>query len=151
MNLYIEGRGESPKFVAANPGVESGLERSHYSAASLVEEAASLGSASDRNMIVSAGQEDIYSMGSLATDYLSTTIEKIRYALAIELLASIRTYEIAEPDVPDRAETILEGLREEITAEGLTAKVEEVENRIFDGTVTDLASSANVDLPVMEE
>ena len=147
VHLYVQGRGSSPPFVAANPGLEQGLVRAHYSAASLVREAGTLDTASDRTSIVSGGQEDVQSMGTIATDHLTTTVEKIRAAVAVELLCAIEVRRIADVTLPSRADAILDGLAGGIDEEATTRRIDAAATLVADGTVSSLASDEGLDLP----
>ncbi|MDG5776782.1 aromatic amino acid ammonia-lyase [Haloarculaceae archaeon H-GB2-1] len=147
VHLYVQGRGESPPFVAGDPGLESGLVRAHYSAASLVREAGTLDSASDRNSVVSAGQEDVQSLGGIATDHLGTTVEKIRAAVAVELLCAVEVRELADVDLPAGAATVVDGLADRIDTEDRSKQIERVAELVADGTLGELLGEAGVDVP----
>jgi len=146
-HLFMQGRGESPPFVAGDPGLESGLIRAHYSAASLVREAGTLGPASDRNSIVSAGQEDIQSLGAIATDHLATTVEKIRAAVAVELLCAVEISRIADVEFPAATGHVVSELSERVTTDDRSKQIETVADLIADGTVSTLLAEAGVDCP----
>jgi histidine ammonia-lyase len=145
-NLYVQGRGDSPPFVASDPGLESGLVRVHYSAASLVREAGTLASASDRNSVVSAGQEDVQSLGTVATDHLATTVEKIRAVVAIELLSAIEVRKVTGTSLPERAAAIVDGLAERVETTDRSKQIERLAGLVADGTVSELARDAGVDV-----
>ncbi len=147
VHLFVQGRGDAPPFVADDPGLQSGLVRAHYSAASLVREAGTLGPASSRNSVVSAGQEDIQSLGTIATDHLRTTVEKIRGAIAVELLCAIELRSIRDPELPDGAAAVVDGLAAELSSENRSEQIATVADRIADGTVGRLAAEAGVELP----
>jgi len=147
VHLYVQGRGESPPFVAGDPGLESGLVRAHYSAASLVREAGTLGPASDRNSVVSAGQEDVQSMGTVATDHLARTVEKVRSVIAVELLCATEVRSITGPDLPPGAATVVDGIDDRLTTENRSEQIAAIADLVADGTVGELASDAGVDLP----
>lgn len=147
INLYIEGRGESPHFVTENPGVESGLGRAHYTAASLVEEAASLGPASDRNIIVSAGQEDLQSMGTISTAHLKATLKKINDVLAVELMTAMKAYEISEPDLPKGAENVLEDFLKRDYPKDLSSRIGWVSKQIQEGELGKVVKGTGIQIP----
>lgn len=147
VHLYVQGRGASPPFVAADPGLESGLVRAHYSAASLVREAGTRGPASDRNSVVSGGQEDIQSMGTIATDHLATAVADIRAAVAIELLCATEVCSILDPELPAGAATVVDGVADRVSAEDRSVQIDTIAELIADGTVDALASDAGVTLP----
>lgn len=144
--LYVQGRGESPPFVASDPGLESGLVRVHYSAASLVREAGTLAAASDRNSVVSAGQEDVQSIGTVATDHLATTVEKIRAVVAIELLCAVEVRRVADATLPDRAAAVVDGLAERVETTDRSKQIQRLAGLVADGTVSELARDAGVDV-----
>lgn len=147
IHLYVQGRGEAPPFVAGDPGLESGLVRAHYSAASLVREAATLGPASSWNSVVSAGQEDVQGMGTIATDHLARTVEKVRGVVAIELLCATEVRAIADPDLTAGAATIVDGVADRHSSENLSERIAAISDLVADGTVENLAETAGVDLP----
>lgn len=147
VHLYVQGRGESPPFVAADPGLESGLVRAHYSAASLVREAGTRGPASDRNSVVSAGQEDVQSLGTVATDHLATAVENVRAAVAVELLCATEVRSIVDPDVPDGAAAVVDGIADRLPTDDRSEQIAAVAALVADGTVSELAADAGVDLP----
>jgi len=147
VNLFVQGRGNAPPFVADDPGLQSGLVRAHYSAASLVREAGTLGPASQRNSVVSGGQEDIQSLGTVATDHLRTTIDKIRGAIAVELLCAIELRRIRDPDLPEKAAAVVDGLGDQLTTENRSEQIATLAELVADGTLERLASDAGVELP----
>jgi histidine ammonia-lyase len=151
VDLLVRGRGDSPPFIAADPGLQSGLVRAHYSAASLVREAGTLGPASDRNSVVSAGQEDVQSLGTIATDHLATTVEKIRAAVAVELLSAVELHRITDIDFPGAAGEVVTALSEAITTEDRTKQIATVVDLIADGTVVDLLEDSGIAVAVGDD
>lgn len=145
-HLFMQGRGISPRFAARDPGVGSGLIRAHYSAASLVREAETNATASARNSVVSAGQEDIQSLGTVATANLYETIENIRGVVAIELLTALEVIDIADPTLPQPLENTLAGLYAQLP-EDRTEQIAAVEQHILDGELTDRVRSAGIEVP----
>ncbi len=87
-------------FLTARPGAESGMMIAQYTAAGLLAESIADSSISAHSITVLAGQEDIHSMGTIATRALRQQIEKSRYILAIELLCAIRWYQLASDRSP---------------------------------------------------
>lgn len=77
-------------FLADDPGVESGMMIAHYSAAGLAADVTGEQRLSERSAIVSDGQEDVHSMGTLAARRLASTIEQLERIVAIELLCAAR-------------------------------------------------------------
>lgn len=82
-------------FLTARPGAESGMMIAQYTAASLLAESIADSSISAHSITVSAGQEDIHSMGTIATRTLRQSITKSQHILAIELLCAIRWLQLA--------------------------------------------------------
>lgn len=148
-NLYIEGRGAIPAFVADEPGVGSGLVRAHYSAASLVNEAGALSTASDRNLVVSAGQEDIQSLGHLATDHLLKRVKKIRSVVAIELLAAVEGSRLTDQPVPSRLDAVLTTIADAIDTADRTEQIAAVDAAIAEGAVTEAVTDAGIEVPMV--
>jgi histidine ammonia-lyase len=87
--------------LADEPGLESGLARAQYSAASLLTEAGTLDTASDRSFVASSGQEDVHSVGNLASANLLETVDKIARVVAIELLCCARATRQTDASLPD--------------------------------------------------
>ena len=87
-----------PAFLAADPGVDSGLMIAHYTAASLVAELKRLANpASVDSIPTSAMQEDHVSMGWHAGRKLRRAIDGLRRVLAIEVLAAARGVDLRTP------------------------------------------------------
>jgi histidine ammonia-lyase len=86
-----------PPFLAADPGVDSGLMIGQYTAAALVAENRRLSvPASTDSIPTSAMQEDHVSMGWAAARKLRSVIDNVRAVLAIELVAAARAVELRE-------------------------------------------------------
>lgn len=75
-------------FLADDPGLESGLMIAHYTATGLVTESRLVDGASDHSVVVSGGQEDVHSMGTISARNLHRVIERVSLVFAIELLAA---------------------------------------------------------------
>jgi histidine ammonia-lyase len=87
-----------PPFLAADPGVNSGLMIGQYTAAALVAENRRLAvPASTDSIPTSAMQEDHVSMGWAAARKLRVVIDNVRAVLAVELVAAARAVEQREP------------------------------------------------------
>jgi histidine ammonia-lyase len=83
----ISGQRDLPSFLVKNPGVNSGLMISQYTAASIVSANKQLASPASIDSIVSSnGQEDHVSMGANAATQAYDLIENLRRILAIELI-----------------------------------------------------------------
>jgi histidine ammonia-lyase len=87
-----------PRFLAFNPGLESGMMIAQYTAASLVSENKVLAHpASVDSIPTSANQEDHNSMGSIAAWKARRIIRNTANVLAIELLCAARALEFLRP------------------------------------------------------
>ena len=87
-----------PAFLAADPGVDSGLMLAQYTAAALVAECKRLAvPASVDSIPTSAMQEDHVSMGWAATRKLRRAIADVARVVAIELMAGARAVELRAP------------------------------------------------------
>ena len=90
-----------PAFLAADPGVDSGLMLAQYTAAALVAENRRLAApASVDSLPTSAMQEDHVSMGWAAARKLRTVLANLTRILAVELVASARAVDLRAPLVP---------------------------------------------------
>src|SRR5262249_53915016 len=84
-----------PPFLAADPGVDSGLMIGQYTAAALVAENRRLAvPASTDTISTSAGQEDHVAMGWAAGRQLRAVLDNLRVVLAVELVAAARGVEL---------------------------------------------------------
>jgi histidine ammonia-lyase len=96
--LLSPGPADLPPFLAANPGLESGLMILQYVAASLVAELTVLaGPAGAHNIPTSAGQEDFNSMGATAGLKLRAAIDLAFRVVAIELVCAAQGLEHHRP------------------------------------------------------
>jgi histidine ammonia-lyase len=87
-----------PPFLAADPGVDSGLMIAQYTQAAMVAENKRLASpASVDSIPSSAMQEDHVSMGWGAARKLRTVLANLRRILAIELVAAARGLDLRAP------------------------------------------------------
>ena len=90
-----------PPFLAADPGVDSGLMIAQYTAASLVAESRRLAApASVDSLPTSAMQEDHVSMGWAAARKLRTVLANLGRVLAVELTAAARALDLRAPLAP---------------------------------------------------
>lgn len=87
--------------LAYEPGLESGLARAQYAAASLITEAGTIDTASDRSYVASTGQEDIHSAGNTASANLMETVDMIARVVAVELLCCARATRQTGLELPD--------------------------------------------------
>ena len=87
-----------PPFLAADPGVDSGLMIAQYTQAALVSENKRLANpASVDSIPSSAMQEDHVSMGWSAARKLRTTLDNLTRILAVELLTAARALDLRAP------------------------------------------------------
>ncbi|MFD5320989.1 histidine ammonia-lyase [Streptomyces sp. NPDC127098] len=87
-----------PPFLAADPGVDSGLMIAQYTQAALVSELKRLAApASVDSIPSSAMQEDHVSMGWSAARKLRTALEGLTRVVAVELCAATRALELRAP------------------------------------------------------
>ncbi len=98
--LFMGGNGgRLPRFLAASPGLESGLMIAQYLAAALVSEnKACAFPASVDSIPTSDGQEDHVSMGSVAALRLGPLLDRVEAIVAVELLVAGRALRfLAQP------------------------------------------------------
>ncbi|KOT87812.1 histidine ammonia-lyase [Streptomyces sp. NRRL F-5755] len=90
-----------PAFLAADPGVDSGLMIAQYTQAALVSELKRLAApASVDSIPSSAMQEDHVSMGWSAARKLRTAVDNLTRVLAVELYAATRAVEMRDGLTP---------------------------------------------------
>ena len=102
INLLLGGNGgRLPRFLAAAPGLESGLMIAQYLTAALVSEnKAKAYPAAVDSVPTSDGQEDHVSMGSVAALKLAGVLERTEAVIAVELLTAGRALQfITRPDL----------------------------------------------------
>ncbi|MHB1021159.1 MAG: histidine ammonia-lyase [Acidobacteriaceae bacterium] len=89
-----------PAFLAANPGLESGLMMAQVTAAALVAELRVLAAPASTGSIPTSGnQEDFVSMGMTSALKLQQAVELARIVVAIELLTATRALDLREGDI----------------------------------------------------
>jgi histidine ammonia-lyase len=94
-----------PAFLAADPGVDSGLMIAQYTAAGLVSQLKRLAApASVDSIPSSAMQEDHVSMGWHAARKLRQAVDGLASVLAIEVLTAARALDLRCADVHDHAQ-----------------------------------------------
>ncbi len=94
----IAGLRNLPPFLAAKPGLHSGLMIPQYTAASIVSQNKQLCTPASADSIVSSnGQEDHVSMGANAATKCLKVIENVERILAIELLNAAQALEFRKP------------------------------------------------------
>jgi histidine ammonia-lyase len=93
-----------PPFLAADPGVDSGMMIAQYTAAALVAESRRLAvPASVDSIPTSAMQEDHVSMGWAAARKLRTVVANLARILAVELVVAARALDLRRPLRPSPA------------------------------------------------
>lgn len=106
INLLLGGNGgRLPRFLAAEPGLESGLMIVQYLAAGLVSENKSKAfPAAVDSVPTSDGQEDHVSMGSVGAVKLAGVLARTETVVALEMLTSVRALQfITRDDLATRA------------------------------------------------
>jgi histidine ammonia-lyase len=94
----ISGSRDLPNYLAANPGINSGMMIPQYTAASLVSQNKQLCTPASVDSIVSSnGQEDHVSMGANAATKLHRVVENVYSILAIELLTASQALHFRRP------------------------------------------------------
>ena len=84
-----------PPFLSPNPGLQSGLMITQYTAASLVSENKSLAHPASVDSIPSSGnQEDHVSMGTIGARHANMIIQNCRQVLAIEAICAAQAADI---------------------------------------------------------
>jgi histidine ammonia-lyase len=136
-------------FLADEPGLESGFMIAHYTANGLVAESRLVDGAGDHSVIVSGGQEDVHSMGTIAARNLHETIEKARLVLAIELLTAVQFASLAEdPPLSEELTALVEAVTEDVPVpEGdvhLHDKMEALAGLLREGFVLDVVDAVRL-------
>ena len=94
----ISGARELPKFLVANPGLNSGFMIPQYTAASIVSQSKGLCMPASVDSIPSSqGQEDHVSMGSNAATKLCRVVLNTERVLAIELFNAVQALDFRRP------------------------------------------------------
>ncbi len=105
----ISGQRGLPKFLVANPGLNSGFMIPQYTAASIVSQNKGLcWPASVDSIPSSQGQEDHVSMGSNSATKLVRVVENCERVLAIELFNAAQALEFRHKESGERSSTALE-------------------------------------------
>lgn len=94
----IGGKRELPAFLVANPGLDSGLMITQYTAASIVSQNKQLCTPASVDTIDSSnGQEDHVSMGANAATKALRVVQNVERVLAIELITASQALEFRRP------------------------------------------------------
>jgi len=109
-----------PPFLAADPGVDSGMMIAQYTAAALVAESRRLAvPASADSIPTSAMQEDHVSMGWAAARKLRTVVANLARILAVELAVAARALDLRRPLQPSPATAaVVDRVRRDVEGPG---------------------------------
>jgi histidine ammonia-lyase len=130
-----------PPFLARDPGLNSGLMLTQYTAAALVAECKVLAHPASVDSIPTSGnQEDHVSMGWTAGLKLRRVIANVRRALAIEALCAAQAIDLRAPLRPGAAvAAVLDRVRERVPAldsdRYLAPDLAALERLVADGTL----------------
>jgi histidine ammonia-lyase len=137
-----------PPFLAAEPGVDSGLMLAQYTAAALVAENRRLAvPASADSIPTSAMQEDHVSMGWAAARKLRAVLANLGRILAIEITAAARALDLRAPLSPAAGTgAVVARLRAEVPGAGsdrfLAPEMAAAERLVAEGVLVDAAGLA---------
>ncbi|MCR5408774.1 MAG: histidine ammonia-lyase [Bacteroidales bacterium] len=112
----IDGLRGLPKYLVAEPGLNSGFMIPQYTAASIVSQNKGLcWPASCDSIPSSQGQEDHVSMGSNSATKLVRVVDNVETVLAIELFNAAQALEFRRPEkTSPKLENIVEDYRKEV-------------------------------------
>jgi len=136
-----------PAFLAADPGVDSGLMIAQYAAAAIASDLKRLAMpASVDSIPSSAMQEDHVSMGWAAGRKLRRAVAGLEQVLAIELLTAARALDLRAPLQPAPATAaVLAALRERVAGPGpdrpVSPEIEAVTELVRSGAVVAAAET----------
>ena len=136
-----------PAFLAADPGVDSGLMLAQYSAAALVSDCRRLATpASSDTIPTSAMQEDHVSMGWAAARKLQRAVANAVRVVAIEVMAAARAIELRRPRRPAPATAaVIRGLRQTVPGIGpdryLAPEIDQATDLVRSGKIMAWAES----------
>ena len=137
---------ELPPFLAADPGLESGLMMAQVTAAALVGDNRVLAHPATPGSITTSGnKEDFVSMGMTAALKLKCVVRNTRAVLAIEALAAARALDLLSPL---RTSPALEAARERIRAVSPAIAADRPLHRDIAALEALIASGALASLPV---
>jgi histidine ammonia-lyase len=137
-----------PAFLAADPGVDSGLMLAQYSAAALVADCRRLAvPASADSIPTSAMQEDHVAMGWAAARKLRRALDNATQVIAIELMTAARAVELRQPHTPAPASAaVLAGVRQSVPGIGpdryLAPELDRMTELVQSGKIVTWAESA---------
>jgi histidine ammonia-lyase len=137
-----------PPFLAANPGVDSGLMIAQYTQAAMVSENKRLAApASVDSIPTSAMQEDHVSMGWTAGRKLRRAVDNLRRVLVVELVVAARALELRAPLAPAPATgAVVATLRRAVPGMGpdrpVAPELAAAEELARSGAIVDAAAAA---------
>ena len=113
----ISGERGLPAFLVKNPGLNSGLMITQYTAAGIVSENKQLCTPSSVDSIPSSNnQEDHVSMGANAATKCKRVVDNLEKVLAIELLTAVQALEFRKPlKTSPMLEEIITAFRKEVS------------------------------------
>ncbi|MEM9856077.1 MAG: histidine ammonia-lyase [Bacteroidota bacterium] len=109
----LSGARQLPNYLVANPGINSGLMITQYTAASIVSQNKQLCTPASADSIVSSnGQEDHVSMGANSAVKIHKVIQNVYRVLAIELMTAAQALEFRRPaNTSDYLEEVVRNFR----------------------------------------
>ncbi len=108
-----------PPFLAADPGVDSGLMIGHYTAAAMCEENRRLAVPASVDSYPTSGmQEDHVSMAWSAARKLRKVIDNVARIQAVELVVAARAVELRDADPAAPTAVVIDRLREVVPGAG---------------------------------
>ncbi len=132
--------------LADEPGLESGLARAQYAAASLIMEARTMDTASDSSFVASTGQEDIHSAGNAASANLLQTVDVVARVIAVELLCCARATRQTDADLPEELaaahQFVVSATGPDAGDRSWSAEITALGDAIRDGTFRDAVEDA---------
>lgn len=113
----ISGQRGLPAFLVSNPGLNSGLMITQYTAAGIVSENKQLCTPSSVDTIPSSNnQEDHVSMGANAATKCKRVVDNVEKVLAIELITAVQALEFRRPlKTSPMLEEIITAFRKEVS------------------------------------
>ena len=112
----ISGERNLPPFLIKDPGLNSGMMITQYTAASIVSQNKQLCTPASVDSIVSSnGQEDHVSMGANAATKLYTVINNVEKVLAIELLNAVQALSFRKDVSSSFIQSIVKEYRKEVS------------------------------------
>ncbi|RQG86947.1 aromatic amino acid lyase [Natrarchaeobius halalkaliphilus] len=147
----LQNRQTDYPFLAADPGVESGLMMTQYTSSGLLAETLATDGVSTSSVTVSGGQEDIHSMGTISVRALADTVETVGRILAIELLCANRYHNlVGDISTTTALEELLEYVnaivQDPIEDEPAFDHIASLTEAVLSGTIVDVVESTGVDI-----